>query len=455
MAVLLDGPGGLFTRLGAIFGAISLLNSHRGAEAGSAFDHVASHFDGDEDLVPALYPALDAHRSASGSANSALASLAARTVVEMVRADLAQPDLSLALALRELIRQMGDASESVAQSTVTAVAAADAGNAGGLLLVTSPRLASGGFASQSVPETVVGLVAADGQPGGGATAGRERVNFRGQYAVAPLDWRWPVGSGAAVNLAAVSASDSERGAGGNWLANGDFSAWTAGLPDRWSADEGEASVTQDSSSGFLEPNALAIAGDGATNVTLSQRFGDAAGTRVALPPLTQLAFSCRIRMPTAGAGTLRVALVHDASGAVVQDEAGADASASVDLATVGTAFEPFTAALRTPAVLPDDVRLQLRLTTPLEASRTLVIDAAAATRMAPFYAGGPSLAAFSGAGPAYIGDRFTVAVANSGAGGFQDWFDRAFGMRGLGLILPESGAPTIDGSLITSSPSSA
>lgn len=463
MAIPLDGPGGLFTRLGLIFGAMELLNAQRGAEAGAAFDAIVAEFDGDEALTDSLYSSLEAHRSAASSGLSALRTLAANTVVEMVRADFPQPDLSLRSALAELVRQMEAGSETVKRSAVSASVAADPGNVGNVELVASVKLAEGCCATQSLPEDVVAVVTADGQPGGGSLSGRERIAVRGQFAVSPLDWSWPAGSGASISLTAVDAADDARGGAGNWLSNGDFAEWESDsssgpyTPAGWVVAEGTAGVDVDldSSSGYDEATALLFVGDGSTNATVHQEFGAAigSGSPVEVPPLTQLALCMRIRVPTAATGVLRAALV-DGSGAVLVDEDGNPAAVSVDLSGVGSSYQAVTGTLRTPAVVPATVRFQLRLTTPLQAGRTAWVDEVALARMTPLYPHGPSFAAFSGDVDAAVGDRFVASIGNDDTSGFQAWFDRAFGMRQLRLILPSSTTPTIDDALITSSPSS-
>lgn len=269
MAVTLTGTGGLFTRLGRVFGAMELVNDQRGSEAGAAIDAVVADYDGDEELVDSIYSALASHRSAAGGILGSLRSLAAATVVEMVRADKAQPDLSLRSALEELVRQMEAGGASVASAAVAATVTADAGNAGSPEVVCSTMLPSGRVAELALAEEVVGVVTADGQPGGGAAAGRERIAFRGEYRVEPLSQDWPAGSGASAAVTVVDPALDARGGAGNWLVNGDFEDWddasslATGDPDSWVVAEGTvgATVVQESSSGFGEETALAFVGD--------------------------------------------------------------------------------------------------------------------------------------------------------------------------------------------------
>lgn len=457
MAVNLDGPGGLFTRLGRIFGAIDLVNRQRGGEVGVAVDEIVEDFAGDEAMIDSIYASLASHRSSAGSLIGPLRTLAATTLVEMVDEDNPRPDTSVRTALIELVRQMEAASESVDASSVAASVSAASGNVGDATVAVTTRLASGRVCERALAESISAEVTADGQPGGGALAGRERLSVRGERAVDALSWEWPNGSGANATLALVDASDDALGGAANWVRNGDFADWTAGIPSGWSVTTGTAGVhfLEESSSGFDEATALAIVGNGSTNTTLHQQFGTSLGSTVAFQPLQQVGVCIRARVsPAPAAGVLRVALV-DGTNAVVSDDEGNANAFNVDLTTLGSTYVARTGFFRTPTVLPATLRLQLRLTTPLSAASTLLVDEVTMAQPVQLYQGGPGVVVFSGRTPAIRGDRWTITVTNSDHANFQAWFDRVLGSRSLGILLPSSGSPTIPDTLISSESSGA
>lgn len=121
---------------------------------------------------------------------------------------------------------------------------------------------------------------------------------------------------------------------------------------------------------------------------------------------------------------------------------------------------PAEAVFRTPAVLPPAVYLRIRIAVAISSGTSLFFDDVALSRMTALYQGGPLAAVFSpaqtlpkilgGGTPWGAGDTITLTVTNDRAGGFQEWFNRNFGMTAMQLLLPSDafGAETIADGLI-------
>jgi len=189
--------------------------------------------------------------------------------------------------------------------------------------------------------------------------------------------------------------------------------------------------------------------DGSQLTTLNQR--------VTLAPLSQYAFNCWMLADVVpAAGVLTIDLVDGIGGTVINDEQGTANSFTIDATTLTTSFVAKNGVFRTPRVLPPIVYLRIRISTAVSAGTSIFIDHAALVQMQELYAGGPSVAIFSGKSPFTKGgdqvaaDEFTLTVANDRAGEFQEWFDRLYDMRAKGLLLPSDtgGAETIDDALI-------
>lgn len=448
MAIALDGSGGLFTILGLIGGILNAINAHRGTAIGGKVDGLADEYASDRARRDGLYAALASYRSSGGGYLATLQRLASDTLVAAVEADAPQPDRTARTAMIELIRQMRVAGESVSNAAVGLSFAATAGNTGAPVFVSSNKGATGYVQENTFPEALAITVAADAQTGG-ATQGRETLSLRGQVAATDvLGHDFPMGSGASVSLTLVDAAQDLAGGLANFLRNGDFEDWTGGAPSNWTIATGTPSGTVAQSAGtvFDGSSALSFVGDGSELTSLTQTLGVQA---VAVRPLTQYSFNLWGKVSSApAAGVLEVALV-DGSGAILQDNNGADNKVATALTTLGTTFVPINGTFRTPRILPDSVKLRVRLSTALSAGTTLYLDRLAFSQMLQLYAQGPFVTGFSGITHPIAGDTWTGTVTNTaGSGQFQFLFSRLFDMRNNGLLLPSSGSPTIADALI-------
>jgi hypothetical protein len=476
MAVTLTGPGGLFTRLGHIFGGVADIHALYGA---SATDRVLSgaSWITRGNTITADYAAGTPIKAVAdgllgqlvnwqGSSNgflSQLNSLAQATIIKMVDDDAPLQSKTLANALAVLIAQMADNDDSVNDSAPTIGPVTAVGSPNGTpAIVVSVKDPKGQLRQYVFPETLTFKCISDSQQG--ATLGQEAMLVTGKAPVSdPYSYLWPGGSGVQQALTAVDGSVSHSSGGGNRLQNSDFKTLTTpNYPDNWVILTGNAGTDiLDGSAAPYTANggALRILGNGSTLSAVYQPFGTtpstsagAGGTAAELAPNTLYAVSFWSKVSAVpAAGVLRCALT-DGSNTVVNDDAGTANSFSVDLTAETTSYANHTGVFITPAVLPPALRLQLGLTTALEDGTSVYVGRLALTPMTELYRGGPWASVFSGATKLINGlapDAWTVAVTMAW-GLFQQYFERFFGMRQLGLQLPYAtgGAETVADSLI-------
>lgn len=175
--------------------------------------------------------ALSGWQSGSNVIVGGLQTFMQRFVVQFVDDDAPQPDKQLATALRELIQQMQDNAASVDASTVSAAIAYDADNTADGRIVVSVKRGDGLVQENLYDEVIDVTVTSDGLTG--------TLRFAGEPAAdSLLSHEWPLGSGAAASLAAVSAASS-------LLSNGDMEDEddVADAPDDWYFSVGTIATT--------------------------------------------------------------------------------------------------------------------------------------------------------------------------------------------------------------------
>ena len=458
MAVSLTGTGGLFTRLGRIGRILDLVNVQQSPQIVSDVDLLADEYNEDRDIIEPVQQQLASHQSSLLSLVSFLRSKAQSTLIEMVNDDNPQPDKSLATALIELIRQIEASGDSVEETTCAAATVADAGNNANANVVVSLYSNRGKSLQNVFAEDVVLTAITDAQEGGGATAGQESLTARGEFTEASkLDFDWPRGSGCYAGLTAIDAE--EDNAGGNLLTNSSFNGYTTTDSDQlsnWVYGVGEGQLGADDATGqCVSSQALLWEGDGATLTQISQEFGNStSGTAAELTPLTQYAFNLFLgidsgTVPTSGEMTIEL---WDADNdQVLADEEGNANAYTIDLTTLTTDCEAVGATFRTPRVLPDTIKIRLRLSEALPSGTTLVIDHLAMGAMTELYAHGPSIAVFSANAAIIREDRWTMTFSNDREGRWQTFCERMFDMNSLRLQLPvpvTTTAPTIPETLL-------
>ena len=465
-------PGGLFLELGHIAAAIYNVQGFRGEgnpasgttwnSTGTAIrcletsidNIVAGYSAAQSQYIDGIRAISDAYIGAHDSFINGLVAKAKSTLVAHVQADNPQPLTDDTTIMKELIRQMVAASQTVDQCAVGATVAAGGSNVGNPTVICSVTSRYGKPLEYIFAETMVGTVLSDSLGNGSstATAGQEPISIVGGVKLSNnFGVTWPDGSGA---NATVSIVDPEQdNAGGNKLTNSSFDTFTVtNQPDDWTVLVGTVGthVLRSTTTYNSSAASLALAGS-ATLASLAQTFGtDTEGT---LLPATVYGFNLQYYVDVVpAAGVFKVELV-DSTNTVINDDFGT-ANAITSPALSGATLTTWTSLsgfFRTPTNLPSTVKLRIRVTTAVSTGTNLLIDYAALTPATQVYTAGPYVAAFRGSTDVVYGDRFTFAMTNDRAGLFQQFFEQVWSMSSLGLILPSegTGSETIADSLVS------
>lgn len=477
MAVTLTGTGGLFKRLGHIFGGAADLLALMGGTATSTVGSGASMqtrgttLESDAAESPAVSQAIDNHwtkianwQAQQSSFFTDMVALATAIAIKQVVLDTPLLSQDLTSALTELARQMKVSGDDLNASSISVGAQASLGSPTGTPAFVLSTYRADGMQYQTIFAETLRFSCLTDSYTGGATARKETFQVKGALAYPSVwDYRWPGGSNASQTIQLVDAQLDNQ-SGGNMLTNGDFeTANTTNYFDNWVHGSGAAGTDFFAyGSGYTQSNALQIKGGGATNPTIYQEFNKTAstsagagGTPAVIRAKTQYAVCFWGKKTTATAGILRVALV-DSSGTILNDDQGNAQSQSYTLSGGGgwtTSFVAKTAVFRTPTVLPTDgiVRLQFRLTTNLtDATESIVIDDVAMVAMTTqLYTGGPYVAGFAGATKVVAGDAYTMAITNT-MGVMVSYLERAFSLAAKDIIFPydTGGGETVADSLV-------
>ena len=455
MSITLTGTGGLFTRLGKMGGILNYINLVRG-NTGTPYvpykvNQMEAQFQSvDQNLADLLYTNLSNFQQSATSYLQSLQTLAQSTLIQMVNEAYPLSALTVANALTPLISQMVAGSNTIQQSAVTTSVTAGGTNTGNALVVMdSPPLDQNGNPVElSFPEALTLTITSDA--GTGATAGQESFSVVGQAQnTNTLDFAYPGGSGSNTFGVIVNPAVSNTT---NLLYNSEFETWTVtNIPDGFTIGTGAATVTKDTSHTYGGSSAaLAITSDGSTLTSLTQQLNLAppSGSISALAPRTKYAFEVQVQCSAAApaAGVLTFSLV-DGSGTVLNSVAGVPNTITISHAALTTSYQTVSGFFETPAVMPATYYLRIKETTALTNTDVYYIDHMALAAAQQLYTGGPFLAVFTGSTNVVKGDNWTLTVANT-YGGFQQLFDKFFGTRQLGLLIPSSGSPSISDSLI-------
>jgi hypothetical protein len=456
MAIPLTGAGSWGVRTGHIIGA----GLCRDAGANDLLYYLYSVLKGKVDVIQGDFSAgalsrgtvddmlgqLQSAQAAGRAWTSYLQGRAQQALLDMANLDQgvqAPASQTLAQAVKLLVAQMTTSGDSVQQAAFAAAAPAALGTPAGQPVLAVSLTGPDGKALQYVFPEKLGFTATGDAQASPSLAGVEPFAVAGPPNVTdPLSGNWPGGSGCRQSLTSVDAT--QGAAGGNLLTNSGFETFTvANTPDGWTILVGVAGADiLRGLSPYAGTSDLQLAGDGATLSALAQ-------TLTGLTPATVYAVNFFTKVSAVpAAGVLEVSLV-DGANAVVNDAAGAANLVSVALPGATTAYAAHAAFFRTPALLPAQLKLRVRLSTALSAGVAAHVDHLALAKVAqPLYAGGPYAAVFSGAAKVLAGDQWVVAVTQTTASKWQQAAERIFGMRALGLTLPFSATPTIPESLI-------
>lgn len=242
--------GTFFARAGKAFHAVNTLLTAEGATVEDEVEDFAELFATpieQQSVVSGVYPALEAWQGAGPSLIGALTLAVQQYLVELVKADNPQPDESPLTAVKELIRQMEAASESVDASAVAASVAYASGNVGTGAVVVSVKRADGRTNEHCLAETIECDI---------LDTAALSFTANGEGAVDINSHLWPDGSGATATLTVHEGASGE-----NLLANGGFEdedSTVEHVPEGWIASVATLGTTLKLSD--VEVQTVAISG---------------------------------------------------------------------------------------------------------------------------------------------------------------------------------------------------
>ena len=459
MALTLTGTGGVFTRLGKIFGMMVDVRAHMNDIETEIADIQGAYAAADSWMVASLVAAKEARIAQAGGVMNDLRAIATDTLVEMCWTDSQTktagilPRKDLDSALLYLIRAMDTAVASVdgSEITISGVTYA-AGNTGTGKLVVSvepPNLPTSNvtYFTNARDEKLEVRCLQDAQ-GKAVLSGAETFEIRGFAAYDNLDRRFPAGSGVRIALTSASASIDAGGLGQNMLRNTDFENFTtANVADYWTTVTGTAGTHfgQETTTFLRGASAFKMIGDGTVLAEVRQQLGSTAGTPAQIQADRLYCLAVWIRHSTgAGAGNVRIQLENAAGTAV--------SGTTIDTTSaVGTSFTHKTIVFRAPRVLPSTVYVSIEQSTALAAAGVMYIDELCLVEMMQIAPGGCAVTVFAGATDWVADDSASLDITNGDQGDFCTFFDIAFNMYEKGLYLPQNyvGSETILDSLIS------
>lgn len=395
--------------------------------------------------------------------------------ITRVTNDVNLPNAQFSTCFVEFFRQQKSASSTVNQSTMGSSVSAGANNTGNATIVVGTTDQNGATLEYAIPENLIVKCTQDRFSGG--TAGQEQCGIVGQALQNPLSYTYLTtpGSGASGNLTVVDPTQGN--AGGNLLTGGSatagaFKAWSGGQPTGWVVNVDGANVTDGTTSNYSGvAHCLQFTGNtGGTNLQTEvyQNFTNGAitgGSSQAITPNTVYLFYMQLKASVVpAAGVIKVSLT-DGSGTVINDNAGNANTITITVSGLGnTNYNAQSGSFRTPTVMPANVRLRIKATTPITTGSNVFMDFVAlsqpsASIIGGLYAGGPFISIFRGSADLIrwvnyaVGDTWTVAITNSLFSSitpsFQTTMNRMLGLASLGFVLNSSGAPTIADTLIS------
>ena len=456
--ITLDGGTGLFDKLGAIAGrAEEVQTAMTALLAGNA-------------TILGKYAAADTQWLAGGvNAESAqMAKLsevmrgyqqdAETTLIEMVHAAIPLPTKNTYFALRALIDDMTQSSESVKANTVSAgsvtAGRADGTSNSGSGTVIASVTDEFGQTMEYLPAGTIYIECVEDAQLIGRT-GNEAYQITSQAARDGLDSIWPGGAGISARGGSIApAVGAATGIDQSVLDNGDLDLITANVPNKFTATAGSAGTDflQEASAVYVSGGkALKFVGDGSTLVALEQTINSgssATGTLGRLLPRQRYVIGCYLKHGgTLGAGTARLS-VKDGSNTILDS---GSAAVSIAFGGITGSYTLNTATFKTPDQIPSGVKFVNETTVAVENTRNVYMDELFLAPMRRASSAGPFVSVVRGATLAVARDRWRFTISNNWGGKFQKWFERFYGIGSrYGLHLPSAtgGGQTIDEALV-------
>lgn len=457
-----DAPGNLFVAIGRLGKLLMEAQTYQ-TNQNSNFtgtNEAIQQFILQPDIQSLLGSAYQGNLNSIGdSTGSLIQNVGQSWINRVVFLDSPQPNQSLTQinligSIQNVILQMNQQGASVLQATVTATPSTFTGTGNGVIVASLIRPQDGLIQQLAFAESIQVLCTNDSYSGG-ATEGNEAFSLLGEGSQTDVfAFNWPIGSGSSNSLNAINGDASTSQ--GNFLNNSNFADWTSNVPDQWVLEVGTAGtdIMEESTIVFGDGHSLQIVGDGATLTAISQTFADTDGTPAIIDDLTSYGVNLWLRRDgvAAAAGTLVVEVIDVDTGMVLQDEGGNNATFSIDLTALTTSFVAYNGTFRTPAVLPSEVKLRLRLSTALTNGRSVYVGKAAMGQGVRQYSGGPYVWIFSGDTPFVQGTYAALVIANDRGGSlnnFQPLFQQLYSvMITSELQLPYNSSPTISNQII-------
>jgi hypothetical protein len=465
----------LFTRLGHIIGVIKAVNTHRGGDIATRADNLRDAYDSRDVLADQTYRDLQGHQRNCDALVKQLQRRGEETVVTMLDDWQPLPQKTLRVAMAALIRQMVRADKTVKTTTPAINYLPDNSSVGNPNWVFSLKDSHGRLLENTLHEKLTAECTSDAQLHG--NAGGESFQIQAEHAQGDgLAFDWPQGSGTGLSIRLVDEGDGDRLPGTSLLSNGGFDNWNRNKPTSipveivdWEIAIG--SVSADNGGGTLRRSLVADAykTDPAYGYGMTRALRITAGTinenteirfvfaRGALQPLTVYSVNFwAFTDATTTAGVLEVALrdgdFDPLTGLdnVVNDASGTANALVLPITSIPSSYKAFSADFRTPKKLTGTEYLRIKITTALSYPDSIWIDSMTFAAMTPLYAQGPWVQGCAGNVPAIKGDRVYFYPDTDRAGQWQEWFERLFRMREMGMILPSrsDGAHTISEALI-------
>lgn len=441
MAITLTGTGGIFTRLGKLAGGINEANTARASTLTARVEAIDNQYEAaQQSVVDSIYSQRDSFISSSTSWLTYLQQLAQDTMITQANADTALSELTLTKALELLISQMEDTSDSINRPTISATVT-DGTNTGTGKLVTTTTDGDGLPLDYMYAETITAKCTADGYTAGGGTAGQETFTITSPLQTeSVLDEDWPQGSGTSITVNALDATLTT----GLLLTDGNFENWSTNTPTNWSITTGTAGTTVfKGSDPYVGAYNLKFVGNGSELTAIRQTVAN-------LQPKTPYLFNCWVKTDgSVAAGVLNIRLI-DGGGSAITDAQGGANSISLTLSSATSSYVALNGVFRLPAIVPDTVQIEIRLSTAATNTEVINLDAASLQEMTQLYDGGPWVGICAGAVDFAINDSFSIAAANNlTTTSFVRSLDRLFDLRGLGLKIPSAASETVLDSLIS------
>ena len=465
MAITFTGTGGLFTQLGQLFKYVRLVNTHENTTmTATMIPNIAAQYTG-VTYLPIYSPIADnVPGSLTGAEEpiSILATAAKNTLIQAVQNDTPSQAGSLGSAVANVIYQMQVGSYYVNPVTVGATSAvypSGGSNTGdGAIVLTTQR--GDGLIQQHIVAEVDPIVCTADAQTGGATAGQETFHFIGATdAGNTSSYLWPTGSGGSTSFNAINALSNNSG--NNLLTNGSMSSWTGNVLNNWTLEAGVygTDFTKSTSTTYNQVACLEFIGGGSVLQSFSQLFGNAStGTGATLQADRSISVNFKVSVNSApAAGIVKVELVSGSASnvlTVVNDDQGNANSFTIAVTGLTSAWTNASGVFRCPRVMPNFLAIRIVATTLISSGHQLYIDWGSSGFVNQLYPGGPSANIHSGITPFVAGDGWYATMTNNRDSAtymstFSAMFDRFFGMRALGLILPYTGSNNIADTLIT------